>query len=165
MSKRNMDSEEKENKNCKSAFTQKRSKLLVFRRDEKIPEDLTLLSYAEKEVSCVASIVSEAREKLRVKVQNLGGNAVLNFSIERIAGQGHTIGYEAKGIPALIFPASKEAKENQKKAFLERLYDENLVKRPIDATSEEKELTMPYSVAGIGICATLLFVLWCVFST
>lgn len=92
-----MDSEEKENKNCKSAFTQKRSKLLVFRRDERIPEDLTLLSYAEKEVSCVASIVSEAREKLRVKVQNLGGNAVLNFSTKGLQDKGTQLVMRLKG--------------------------------------------------------------------
>lgn len=153
-----MDSKEKEN--LSSTFKQKRSKFLVFRRDEKIPEDLTLLGCAEKEVSCSASIISEARERLRVKVQNLGGNAALNFSIERI----YDFVYEAKGIPALVLPAGDAAKEDRKKAFLELLYDANLATRPVDATSEEKALTMPYSVAAIGICAAFMFVLWCVFS-
>ena len=69
----------------------------LLREAERLPEGMKLLAQADKPISCDSAVISEAKQLLRVKGQNIDANAVLNFTMHSW-DSGWVV---AVGIPAL----------------------------------------------------------------
>ena len=95
-----------------------RQKFLYLRSGETPPHGQEVLSTDNKKFEAHSTIVSEAKEKLRVLVQNRGGNACVDFDMRKEAGVKLANCYctgdvVASGRAALIVPISLSPKEKE----------------------------------------------------
>lgn len=95
-----------------------RKKFYYLRSGETSPDGMELLSVDTGELEARSTIVSEAREKLRVQIQNRGGNACADFNMRKGAGVKLANVYctgdiVASGRAALVAPCSLSAEEKQ----------------------------------------------------
>lgn len=142
-------------------------KFLFLRPGDTLPPHLSVLASADRTVSASSTIMSEAKELLRIRVQNLGGNAALEFSLERgetyhCMGSTTPASFTASGKPALVAREQEKAVFTQKRVpmFLNKLYDNNLSSRPLrDAPLGDKIFsTVIFSGLFVFVVALAWFV-------
>lgn len=142
-------------------------KFLFLRPGDTLPPHLSVLASADRTVSASSTIMSEAKELLRIRVQNLGGNAALEFSLER-GGTVHDCGYtyaaefKATGKPALL--AQECEKTNflldRVPSFTETLLQNNLLDKPQKKGETPKASPLMQLCIGLGIILLILIPLY-----
>ena len=103
----------------------RKERFFLLREAERLPEGMKLLAQADKPISCDSAVISEAKQLLRVKSQNIDANAVLNFTMH----SWDSGWFVAVGIPALLVKEDIDEVEAKKKqeAFYQTMRENELM--------------------------------------